>query len=341
MFPQDTLLALYNYFYQQKNSDLVLNGLMWSNKVAMGWIRLCGGGKQRTAGWDADNQNSSTSSTNVFQRHPQMGVFAKSSHPDYLQRRIPWLGWRNLTEVGQNLTQKVRNTTNIQYIPKKNHTTNITQRPLCDPFITISFAHKAKKSGKNWQNDHLLKKSVLSFMEVSSREVCYGYIRNLCFVGCKQCSCLWIRGLKRQERKWSGAACGNAFIRARACSNMLVLVLRMYFHQGTTLWQWCSTCTICNMLVAMSFIRARACVSVLVLVIVICDVLVARRFHQGTGWPRERWLWNFAQTDDYSLQTDVHYTYWFIVNFISRRDLPLARKCLLTCTIEALVWWGD
>ena len=32
----------------------------------------------------------------------------------------------------------------------------------------------------------------------------------------------WIRGLKRQERKWSGAACGNAFIRARACSNVLV-----------------------------------------------------------------------------------------------------------------------
>ena len=145
MFLQDTLLALYNYFYQQKNSDLVLNGLMWSNNVAMGWIRLCGGGKQRAAGWDADNQNSSTSSTNVFQRHPQMGVFANSSHPDYSQWRIPWLGWRNLTEVGQNLTQKVRNTTNIQYIPKKNHTTNNTQRPLYDPFITISFAHKAKK----------------------------------------------------------------------------------------------------------------------------------------------------------------------------------------------------
>ena len=112
-------------------------------------------------------------------------------------------------------------------------------------------------------------------MEVSSREVCYGYSCNLClclcFVECKQCSCLWIRGLKRQERKWSGAACGNAFIRARACSNMLVLVLIMYFHQGTALWQWCCTCTciICNMLVAMSFIRARACVSVLVLVIVI------------------------------------------------------------------------
>ena len=100
----------------------------------MGWIRLCGGGKQQTAGCDADNRNSSTSSTNVFQRHPQMGVFAKSSHPDYLQRRIPWLGWRNLTEVGQNLTQKVRNTTNIQYIPKKNHTTNITQRPLYESY---------------------------------------------------------------------------------------------------------------------------------------------------------------------------------------------------------------
>ena len=27
----------------------------------------------------------------------------------------------------------------------KNHTTNNTQRPLYDPFITISFAHKAKK----------------------------------------------------------------------------------------------------------------------------------------------------------------------------------------------------
>ena len=158
----------------------------------------------------------------ILQRHPPM--FLNVIHKWEFLQTLPiqtfpsreFLGWDGGTlnrRVGQNLTQK-------------NYTTNITQRPLCDPFITISFAHKAKKSGENWQNGHLLKKSVLSFMEVSSREVCYGYSRNFfCSVGCKQCSCLWIRGLKRQERKWSGAACGNAFIRARACSNVLVLVL--------------------------------------------------------------------------------------------------------------------
>ena len=177
-------------------------------------------------------------------------------------------------------------------------------------------------------------------MNVSSREVCYGYSCNLClcFVGCKQCSCLWIRSLKRQERKWSGAACGNAFIRARACCNVLVLI--MYFHQGTALWQWCCTCTctICNMLSAMSFIRARACVSVLVTVI--CDVLVARCFHQGTGQGK-------GGFETLHKQTTTHCKHIYIIKtdslkiFNSRRNLPLARKCLWTCSIGALVWGGD
>ena len=49
-----------------------------------------------------------------------------------------FFGWDGGTlnrRVGQNLTQK-------------NYTTNITQRPLCDPFITISFAHDPKKVAK-------------------------------------------------------------------------------------------------------------------------------------------------------------------------------------------------
>ena len=79
----------------------------------------------------------------ILQRHPPM--FFNVIHKwEFLQtlptQTIPsreFLGWDGGTlnrRVGQNLTQK-------------NYTTNITQRPLCDPFITISFAHKAKKVG--------------------------------------------------------------------------------------------------------------------------------------------------------------------------------------------------
>ena len=133
------------------------------------------------------------------------------------------------------------------------------------------------------------------------------------------------------------------------------------FHQGTGLLQCACACAYNvlssgHSLVAMMLYlylwnlqyafgnvlhQSQACGSVLVLVIVICDVLVAMCFHQGTGWPRERWLWNFAQTDDYSLQTHIHYKDWFVENFNSRRNLPLARKCLWICSIGALVWWGD
>ena len=91
----------------------------------------------------------------ILQRHPPM--FFNVIHKwEFLQtlptQTIPsveFLGWDGGTlnrRVGQNLTQK-------------NYTTNTTQRPLCDPFITISFAHKAKRSGENWQNGHLLKKN--------------------------------------------------------------------------------------------------------------------------------------------------------------------------------------
>ena len=109
-------------------------------------------------------------------------------------------------------------------------------------------------------------------MEVSSREVCYGYSRNF-FLFC------WVQTMflfmdKRFEK---------------AGKEVVWSCLWQCFHQGTGLQQYacaCAynvlssghslvammlscTCTICNMLVAMSFIRARACVSVLVLVIVI------------------------------------------------------------------------
>ena len=110
---------------------------VWRRKATDRWMRCW-----QSEFFNVIHQCFSTSSTN--------GSFCKHFPPRLFIPCGEFLGWDGGTlnrRVGQNLTQKLRN-----------HTTNITQRPLCDPFITISFAHKAKKNGGKWQNGHLLKK---------------------------------------------------------------------------------------------------------------------------------------------------------------------------------------